>query len=296
MNTSFDRSAIYSIPPGWLARLGVNLNLLRILIVIVSVGFAPVAGAKDAGQAPGRPWFFVQMTDTHWGAKDGMAMTRSAVSMINRLPVKVEFVAVTGDLFADSILKEAVVREGVEVLKALKAPVYCIPGNHDLLKGDYTRTRAVFEKNFGPVQQKLVTKGVVCLFLCTELPDEEKRSFWQVTRTDIAKMLVDTTDPVLIFMHRPPVVDLLGGDGDMQEWGAASDSRWERLFENYPSIKGVFAGHFHRDEMIWIGTVPVYVAPALARFWDRQPAFRLYEYKDGRINYWTLYPERPPRK
>ena len=38
--------------------------------------------------------------------------------------------------------------------------------------------------------------------------------------------------------------------------------------------------------------VPVYVSAALARFWDRQPSFRLYQYQGGRINYWTLYPER----
>lgn len=276
---------------------GIHVRRWLVIVLLLVNGCAPAGEGKTAAGSGGTHFYFVQVTDTHWGARDGLAMTRSAVAMINRLPVKVEFVAVTGDLFADSIRKEEVVQEGVEVLKGLKVPVHCIPGNHDLPAGDFIRTRAIFEENFGPIQQRLVSKGVICLFLCTESSDDEKRSAWQVARTDIAKMLgAETADPVLIFMHRPPVVDLLGGDDKTPEWGDETDPRWARLFEKYPAIKGVFAGHFHRGEMIWIGNVPVYVAPALARFWDRQPAFRLYEYKDGRLNYWTLYPERPPRK
>lgn len=277
--------------------MGVKLMRSWLVVVLLLVtGSAPAGASKTAVGSGEIHFYFVQITDTHWGAKDGLAMTRSAVAMINRLPVPVEFVAVTGDLFADSIRKEEVVQEGVEALKGLKVPVHCIPGNHDVVAGDYARTRAIFEKHFGPIQSKQVAKGVVCLFLCTELSDEEKRSAWSVARADIGKMLGEATNPALIFMHRPPVVDLLGGDDKSRNWGEATDPRWLRLFDKYPAIKGVFAGHFHRDEMIWIGNVPVYVAPALARFWDRQPAFRLYEYKDGRINYWTLYPERSPRK
>ncbi|MEI8140371.1 MAG: metallophosphoesterase [bacterium] len=268
-----------------------------VLILILVGGCAPAREIEKAAVATGSHFYFVQITDTHWGAKDGMAMTRSAVEMINQLPVKIEFVTLTGDIFSDSIRNEQIVRDGVAVLKELKAPVYCVPGNHDLLQDDFGRTQFLFEENFGPTSQKVMVKGVACLFLCTEIQSGEKCSAWQIERAVIEKMLGTSAEPALIFMHRPPLRDLLGNEGkDAESWGEMSDPRWARLFEKYPGVKGVFAGHFHRDEMVWIGEVPVYAAPALARFWDRQPAFRLYEYKDGRIHYWTLYPERPQKR
>ncbi len=252
-------------------------------------------GGASASQTSS--FYFVQISDTHWGAKDGIAMTRSAVALINKLPVQVEFVAITGDLFADSIRNEKIVGEGVAALKGLKFPVYCVPGNHDLIQDDFERTQSLFEDYFGPINRKVIIKGVACLFLCTEMPRGETRSAWQIERANIEEMIGASLAPILIFIHRPPVRDLLvSGSADAGKWGEVTDPSWNRLFAEYPGIKGVFAGHFHRDETIWIGEVPVYVAPALARFWDRQPAFRLYEYKAGHINYWTLYPERSPQR
>jgi len=275
----------------------IRLKYWLVLVLILGGGCAPAREPAEPAATNGSHFYFIQMTDTHWGAKDGIAMTRSAVELINRLPVKVEFVAITGDLFSDSIRNEQIVREGVAVLKGLKIPVYCIPGNHDLAPDNFRQTQSIFEENFGPTEQKLTVKGVTCLFLCTEMSSGEKRSAWQVERAAIEKEIGTTIDPVLIFMHRPPLRDVLGNDDkETDPLGDVTDSRWTLLFSQRPAIKAVFAGHFHRDEMMWIGAVPVYIAPALARFWDRQPAFRLYEYRNGQINYWTLYPERPPKR
>lgn len=274
-----------------------SLSGWLVLLLILVGGCAPAQESGKNAVVGDSHFYFIQITDTHWGAKDGIAMTRSAVELINHLPVRVEFIAVTGDLFADSIRNEQVVRDGVEALKGLTIPVHCVPGNHDIVQDDFSRTRSIFEKQFGAVEKKVMVKGVACLFLSTEIPSGEKRSAWQIERAAIEKMIGPSTESVLIFMHRPPLRDLLGNeDNESEARGEVTDPRWTLLFEKHPAIKGVFSGHFHRDEMIWLGKVPVYVAPALARFWDRQPAFRLYEYKNGRINYWTLYPERPPRR
>jgi UDP-2,3-diacylglucosamine pyrophosphatase LpxH len=276
---------------------GVGMRLWLVLALILAGGCAPARESEKTAAPTGTHFYFAQLSDTHWGAKDGIAMTRSAVELISQLPVRVEFVAVTGDLFADSIRNEQMVRDGVAVLKALKVPVYCVPGNHDVLQDDFSRTQALFDETFGVKEQRVVIKGVACLFLSSEIPPGEKRSAWQSERATIEKLIGASTGPALIFLHRPPLRDVLGNEEKgAGSWSDVADSQWLRLFEKYPGVKGVFAGHFHRDEMIWIGAVPVYVAPALARFWDRQPSFRLYEYQDGRINYWTLYPERPPRK
>jgi 3',5'-cyclic AMP phosphodiesterase CpdA len=215
--------------------------------------------------------------------------------MINALPVRVEFVVVTGDVFSDSIRRDDVREEGLAAMKDLKAPVYYVPGNHDLLQSDRTRTAGLFEKHLGPLNRKTEIRGVTCLFLCTEMEEGETRSPGAVEREWVEEALGEgqAGQAALLFMHRPPVRDLLNGSDGAVSWDDPYDTRWADVFSRHPEIKAVFAGHFHRDVMCWIGAVPVYVAPAVARFWDRQPAFRLYQYKGGRINYWTLYPERP---
>lgn len=277
--------------PGWSFRIA---GLL--LLIWMAPGCSPAEKLEKSGGEPATgSFYFVQLTDTHWGARDGVFMTRQAVAMINSLPVKVEFVVVTGDLFSDSIRKEDVVAEGLAAMKGLKAPVYYVPGNHDLLKADMARTSQLFEKHFGPLNRAVTVGGVTCLFLCTEMKEGESRYPADVEREWIDKALPGGTSAVLLFMHRPPLHDLLNGSDGAVSWDDEYDSRWESYFGRHPEIKAVFAGHFHRDIMGWIGTVPVYVAPALARFWDRQPSFRLYRYTGGHVNYWTLYPERPPK-
>lgn len=237
-------------------------------------------------------FYFVQITDSHWGARDGLALTRKAVDVINSLPVKIEFVAFTGDIFSDSISKDAVVSEGLAAMKGLKPPVYYVPGNHDVLKGDREATQARFERHFGPLNKAVQIGGVLCVFVCSEWAEGQQGRPEDVERQWIEKLLRRGTLPTLVFMHRPPLHDVVKGSDGVMSWEDEDDARWTSFFENHREIKAVLAGHFHRDVMGWIGDVPVYVAPALARFWDRQPSFRLYRYRNGRVNYWTLYPER----
>ena len=76
---------------------------------------------KDADDR--KAFYFVQLTDTHWGARDGVTQTRQAVEMINALPVAIEFVVVTGDVFSDSIQRDDVRENGLAAMKGLKVPV-----------------------------------------------------------------------------------------------------------------------------------------------------------------------------
>jgi predicted MPP superfamily phosphohydrolase len=251
-------------------------------------------GEEQAAPRPNDGFYFVQITDTHWGALDGVALTRRAVAAVNGLPVKVEFVVHTGDILADRIRDERIVNDGLDALKGLAAPLFFVPGNHDILRDDHAATARLFEKYFGAMGGRTVVKGVVCLFGSTEWPKDPASTPAQAECDWIEKSLgAQEQRPVLVFQHRPPVRDLLAktavpADNEM------SHPRWQGLFEEHPQIKALITGHLHRDELHWIGQVPIYVSSALARFWDRQPSFRLYKYEHGRLEYWTLYIERPP--
>lgn len=259
------------------------------LAVLAAILLAGMARAAEEARVAGGGFYFAQITDTHWAAKGTVGLTRKAVAAINKLPVDVEFVVHTGDIFADSIRDEGVVREGLQAMRALKAPVYYVPGNHDLLEGAREETERLFRKHFGDVAGKVEIRGVLCLFLCTELAGDDDRAAGQVQREWILEQVGrGERRPVLIFLHRPPVADRLAAT-TRAEWGEEFHPRWARLFESRPQIKALVSGHLHRDELHWIGAVPVYVASSLAPFWERQPSVRLYKYENGKLTYWTIY-------
>lgn len=93
--------------------------------------------------------------------------------------------------------------------------------------------------------------------------------------------------PVLIFHHSPSVSDFY--KNRMRSGWKARD-QWAALLNRY-NVKGVFAGHYHRDELYWLGKVPLYVCPPVGDTWGRgrQTTYRIYEYNDGRIGYRTQY-------
>lgn len=80
---------------------------------------------------------FIQISDTHFGpdkdyvGKEGRPWDYAsrAVDVINSLPVVPDFVIHTGDVSTDG--SEASYIVAADLLGRIKAPFYCIPGNHD---------------------------------------------------------------------------------------------------------------------------------------------------------------------
>lgn len=243
--------------------------------------------AVEAGRSADG-FYFAQISDTHWGARGTIGITRKAVAALNKLPVKLAFVVHTGDIFADTIRDEGVVREGLQAMRSLKGPVYYLPGNHDLLDGDRDVTELAFGKAFGPLQRTVEVQGVLCLFLCSEMQEDGERDAGKVRKWIEDNVAKDEKRQVLVFLHRPPVADCLAAK-TREEWGEESHPRWEKLFKARPQVKALVSGHLHRDELHWIGPVPVYVASSVAPFWNRQPSVRLYKFEAGRLTYWTIY-------
>ena len=234
---------------------------------------------------------FVQITDTHWGARDGAALTRRAVEAINQLPFKIEFVVHTGDMLADAIDNESVVKDGLDAMKSLTAPVFYVPGNHDILKDDLAGTAALYKKYFGPLSRRAEVQGVVCLFFYSE----PLVNGFRVRGYDALGWLEENLKqagekPILLFQHSPSVGTLLDKH-EAPEGAAGTREAWEALVKGKGSLKAIVAGHLHRDELHWVGQIPLYVSAPMARFWDRQPSFRVYEYWDGKLSYWTEYLE-----
>jgi len=260
---------------------------LRLWCALLLTGLA----ALSAFAAPPIHFYFVQVTDTHWGARDGAALTRRAVEAINQLPYKIEFVVHTGDMLADSIGSESVVQDGLDAMKGLTAPVYYVPGNHDILTSDVPTTAGLYKKYFGALSRRVDVQGVVCLFFYSEPLAGGFRVRGYDALGWLEQNLKDVGDkPVLLFQHSPSVGNLFDKH-DPSVWDEGMRETWEKLVKGKASLKAIVAGHLHRDELHWVGQIPLYVSAPMARFWDRQPSFRVYEYWDGRLGYWTVYLE-----
>lgn len=241
-------------------------------------------------------FYFAQMTDIHFGADDNTARAAKAVDDINRLPMKVECVVVTGDIFDENILDPKVVDTALGTLKQIKVPVHYVAGNNDIVEGDnvadgdrVAARREAFVKSFGPLASKAEHGGVVFLMVCAEplRGDVKIPGYDPIKWLDGA--LKDSGDkPVIIFTHEPDDEDFWANTMH-PGWPKESRDRWEALIKSHGNVKAVITGHFHRDELHWIGSVPEFVCAPVASHFGRQNTYRVYEYTDGKIGYRTVY-------
>lgn len=251
--------------------------LLAVLLTVLSV-FA------------GESVYFVQITDTHFGKADHAERTREVVKAVNALPMQIAFVAVTGDIMDNCIADSCKVTEALEVFGKLKMPVYFVPGNHDLLTTAPEETVAVFTSRFGPLISSVEYGGVDFVFVCTEPLDGgvQIKGFDPLNELEALLQSRPAGHPCVLFNHEPCADDFYD-NGMHKGWAYSPDgARWLELIKHYP-VKAVISGHFHRDELHWIGEVPLYVCPPVAGLFGRQPAFRIYKYCDGKIEYRTQY-------
>jgi 3',5'-cyclic AMP phosphodiesterase CpdA len=236
------------------------------------------------------PFYFVQITDTHFGSRGHDQIAAQMVETINSLPMPIACVIHTGDIIADRLDNPGVLAVATGTLARLKAPLHLTPGNHDILKKRVESTLSVYTNSIGPLAERVDYPDVTFLMVHTEPLDAAAPIDGFDPLDWLEKALAETGDrPVIVCHHRPPVDDFHGGRMH-PGWPEATRERWIRLL-NRGNVIAVLAGHFHRDELHWLGDVPLFVSAPMAIYWGRQPSFRLYEYRDGRLGYRTIYLE-----
>jgi len=256
-------------------------------LALAAVSLVLLANALSAASTN---FFFVQISDTHLGVRDHDARIERVVDAINALPVPVDFVVLTGDVGSDNLARTNAVRRGLATLRRLKPPLHILPGNHDIQPGRLEGTLGAYTNLVGGLCTVADYRGVRFLLMYTEplcKPVAVKNYVplrWLETELRRANGM-----PVIVCHHRPEVEDLY--DGKMHPgWKQDIRDEWVRTL-NSANVKAVLAGHFHRDELHWAGNVPEFVCEPVAGYWGRTGAFRLYEYRDGRLSYRTQYLE-----
>lgn len=257
------------------------------LVVIFSIAvfvFSSSGLAKDSNSADAG-FYFVQITDTHLGEADNIERTKTIIKKINVLPVKVEFVVLTGDVFINNIENANMVGAAKAVFAELKPPIYFVAGNHDL---NTDSAKAIYINNFGQLNYTEEKNGVFFIFAYVEpLLDNfagNDAEFFKWFEDALQKA---GKQPVIVFCHEPAGLDFYDNSFH-RPWPAGAEKKWIDLINSH-NVKAVIAGHFHRDEFHWLGNVPMFVCEPVSGWLGRQAAFRVYQYKNGRLEYSTQY-------
>jgi Icc protein len=263
-------------------------------ILLIVVGMLWLGGC--AGPQPvATHFYFVQLTDPHFGLPDSAERAARCILEINTLPMPIECMVVTGDITMDNILDADTVGQARRLPARVSMPVHWLPGNHDIDPNNLPATVAAYEKYFGPLCSKAEYHGVVFLFVYTE----PLRRGFKVEGLDVLKWTEEQIEaakgkPVIIFHHSPSIDDFYKGKFH-DSWKADAKARWHKLIKSHRNVKAVIAGHFHRDEFHWIGDTPLYICPPIASLFDMSVvSYRIYEYTDGKLGYRTEYPR--PKK
>jgi predicted phosphodiesterase len=235
-------------------------------------------------------FWFIQLTDTHWGKDDNLARTKKVVAAMNDIPVKIAFAVHTGDIVDKSVEnRQAVMDSGLTLLKTLKFPVYFVAGNNDIPEKHFKSASEEFIKKFGGLNRIFVTTeaSVITLFDFTVEKKDGKVKYDPVFELDSLLKFTQGNKPVFVFQHFP-VTDDYYDDVFHDNWKSEIKDRFVSLCASH-NVAAVICGHYHRDELHWIGTIPEFVAPPIAAKMGRQASFRLYHYENGRLAYYSQY-------
>lgn len=212
----------------------------------------------------------VQLSDTHLGvsnAPDAALNLQMAVPLVNAL--NPDAVIVSGDVGED-VTQRA---QAKTILQALRAPVYYVPGNHDIT--DDTNSLQSWRDQFGPDYYSFETKNVKVLMLDSELLGNYDNYNAGIVEPLSAGMAAEsqkmlnwlslqggTTNVLIAVQHIPLFLDNGFPDGNPY-WtvNPPYDQSESSLLANL-GITHLLAGHWHNGRVFTQNGLTIHVAPS----------------------------------
>lgn len=208
----------------------------------------------------------VQISDTHiveedrlvYRAIDANEGLRKAVEKINAMSPQPDYVVCTGDLTNRG--RPGQYEVFGNIVSALKAPLFVIPGNHDdtqcLQRTLPHLWRGEDEGHLGFTHDHDQTR---LIFLNSTVANEHHGEFNAERSAWLRGQLDSAPDHVMVFLHHPPFET---GIWWMDAIGTSGASILEGLLKSYDNVRGVFAGHIHRPIARSFGNTICHVAPS----------------------------------
>jgi len=197
-----------------------------------------------------------------YGRVDTAAMLRDAIEHLNRLDPQPDVVLITGDL-ADKGERAAYAHLR-EILAALAAPFFIIPGNHDRI----AEFRLAFtDQAYLPADGEFIQYAVDSLPLRLVALDSvvQGRTRGNVCTERLAWLdhtLAQRPEvPTLVMMHHAPFVT---GLTHIDEVGMEGSAELEQVIARHPQVERVLCGHVHRSTQIRFGGTIASSCPSTA--------------------------------
>ncbi len=230
--------------------------------VVFAGGLAGCATRAEGTAAGDTDFYFVQLSDTHWGYQgpanpDAAVTLRKAVATVNALERPPEFIVFTGDL-THTTDDPAERRRRLAEFKSIAADlqvktVRFMPGEHDasLDRG------AAYKEYFGPTSYTFDHKGVHFIAIDNVSDPGAKIGEEQLDwlRGDLAAR--DRRAPIVVLTHRP-LFDL----APKWDWATRDGAQAIGLLMPFANVT-VFYGHIHQEHHHMTGHIAHHSAKSL---------------------------------
>lgn len=215
-----------------------------------------------APQAAMKDFFFLQLTDTHWGFEgppnpEAATCLKTTVAAINAVETQPDFIVFTGDLTHktdDAGQRHDRMKQFREIVSGLRTPkLVFLPGEHDAA-GD---AGDAYQQHFGDLYQSFEHQGVRFVALDNASAPGgaigDKQLAWLEKEVEQAPK----ESPLVVLAHRP-LFDLY----PEWEWATSDGARAVELISRHPNAT-VFYGHIHQEHHHTTGNVTHHSARSL---------------------------------
>ncbi|MCP5419802.1 MAG: metallophosphoesterase [Gammaproteobacteria bacterium] len=225
-------------------------------------------------QAHGRLW----EVDVDWGLT-------AVLEQLTAYRWPPDFLLATGDLVQDDDAAYPRLRDALE---SLGAPVYCLPGNHDVPE----RMKAILRDGAVCHRRHIIDEYWQFILLDSTLPDSPA-GYLADTELDFLDRTLRAypRHHAMVCLHHPPVS--IGG-----AWLDSMVGNGEDLFavvDRYPQVRAIVWGHIHQEFSTQRGGMALLGAPSTclqfkpgvadAQADDVPPGYRWFRlYPDGRLD------------
>ena len=223
-----------------------------------------LAGCATAGASASSDFYFVQLSDTHWGFSgpvvnpDARGTLPKAIAAVNALSgEQPDFIIFTGDLTHttdDGVERRKRLAEFKEIASGLKnRNVRFIPGEHDAALDN----GAAWKEFFGETHYSFDHKGVHFITIDNVSDPAARIGDAQLAwlKADLAKQPKDAC--IVVFTHRP-LFDL----APQWDWATRDGAQAVELLMPYQNVT-VFYGHIHQEHHQMTGHIAHHSAKSL---------------------------------
>jgi hypothetical protein len=225
-------------------------------------GIDRTASAADTSAERYEDFFFVQLSDSHWGFEgeanpDARGTLKKAVAAVNSLRQPPDFIIFTGDLTHttdDPVERRKRLGEFREIVSGLKVKeVHFMPGEHDAALDN----GAAYQEFFGQTHYAFDHKNVHFVVLDNVSDPAARIGQAQLDwlATDLGKQQRDAR--IVVFTHRP-LFDLY----PQWDWATRDGADAIALLMPHSNVT-VFYGHIHQENHHMTGHIPHHSANSL---------------------------------